>query len=98
MVRIRVVGYWKRYMRKNRYRYKRYSLPLPKALGDQLDASVDYVVQPFGPAIVYLPKGLENFLSRLEKLEKPPRANMRREDNVLTESVQENSKPDTEND
>ncbi len=50
-------------MRKNRYRCKRYLLPLPKAIGDLLDTRVDYVVQLFGPAIVFLPKGLENLLS-----------------------------------
>jgi len=44
-------------MRKNRYRYKRYLLPLPKAIGDLLDTRVDYVLQLFGPAIVFLPKG-----------------------------------------
>jgi hypothetical protein len=62
-VRASVVWYWKRYMRKNRYRYKRYFLPLPKPIGDMLDARVEYVAQLFGPAIVYLPKCLENFFS-----------------------------------
>jgi hypothetical protein len=62
-------------MRKSRYRYKRYLLYLPKAIGDLVDTRVDYVVRLFGPAIVLLPKGLENFLSRLEKLEKADRQN-----------------------
>ena len=82
MVRVRVVWYWKRYMRKSRYRYKRYLLPLPKAIGDILDTRVDYVVQLFGPAIVFLPRGLENLLSRLENLEKPDQENTAR--NALT--------------
>ncbi len=55
-------------MRKSRYRYKRYLLYLPKAIGDLVDTQVEYVVQLFGPAIVLLPKGLENFFSRLENL------------------------------
>jgi hypothetical protein len=57
-------------MRKSRYRYKRYLVYLPKSIGDVVDTKADYFVQLFGPAIVLLPKGLENFLSRLEKLEK----------------------------
>jgi hypothetical protein len=40
-----------------------------KKLSDLLDAKVEYAAHLFGPAIVYLPKGLENFFSRLEKLE-----------------------------
>jgi len=40
MVRIRVVRYWKRYMRKNRYLCKRYLLYLPNVLGE--DTSLDY--------------------------------------------------------
>jgi hypothetical protein len=70
-----VAWYWNRYMRKSRYRYKRYLLYLPKAIGDLVDTRVDYVVQLFRPAIVMLPKGLENLFSRLEKLEKPDREN-----------------------
>ena len=62
-------------MRKSRYHYKRYLLYLPKAIGDLVDTNVEYVVQLFGPAIVLLPKGLENFLSRLENLEKAHREN-----------------------
>jgi hypothetical protein len=41
-------------MRKSRYRYKRYLLYLPKAIGDLVDTKVEYVVQLFGPAIVLL--------------------------------------------
>jgi hypothetical protein len=76
-------------MRKNRYRYKRYLLPLPKAIGDLLDTRVDYVVQLFGPAIVFLPKGLENLLSRLENLEKPDQENTARNALTSTGSVLE---------
>jgi len=76
-------------MRKSRYRYKRYLLYLPKAIGDLVDTRVDYVVQLFGPAIVLLPKGLENFLSRLEKLEKPDRQNTVDQSVRSTNSLQE---------
>jgi hypothetical protein len=57
-------------MRKSRYRYKRYLLYLPKAIGDVAYTKVEYVVQLFGPAIFLLPKGLESLLSRVENLEK----------------------------
>jgi hypothetical protein len=77
-------------MRKSRYRYKRYLLYLPKAIGDLLDTRVDYVVRIFGPAIVLLPKGLENFLSRLEKLEKADRQNTVDESVRSSSSLQEN--------
>ena len=73
MVRIRPVWYWKRYLTKSRYRYKRYLLYLPKTIGDRVDTTIDYVVRLFGPAIVLLPRGLEDLLSRLEKLEKAHR-------------------------
>ena len=63
-VKVRFSWYWKRYMRKNRYHYKRYLLAIPKSIGDKLDLRLEYVVQQFGPAILYLPKGYENFLSR----------------------------------
>lgn len=66
MTRIRLVWYWKRYMRKGRYRCKRYLLYLPVAIGDQVDLSVDYLVRQFGPAIVLVPKDAEFSLSRLE--------------------------------
>jgi len=61
-----LVWYWKRYMRKSRYRCKRYLLYLPVAIGDRVDLSVDYLVRLFGHAIVLLPKGTEFPLSRLE--------------------------------
>ena len=57
-------------MRKSRYRYKRYVVCLPKAIGDILDLRMEYVVHLFRPAVVLLPKGMENFFSRLENLEK----------------------------
>ena len=90
MVRLRVTSYCKRYMRKNLYHYKRYYLTVPKAIGEKLDTSVEYAVHLFGPAIVYLPKGLENFFSRLEKLERLDRENIAGDKEPLTESVQEN--------
>ncbi len=73
-------------MRKSRYRYKRYFFYLPKTIGDLVDTKVDYAVQLFGPAIVLLPKGLENFFSRLEKLEKAHRGNTADRDAGLTDS------------
>ena len=57
MARIRLVWYWKRYMRKSRYRYKRYLLYLPIDIGDQLDLSVNYSVRLFGRMIVLVPEG-----------------------------------------
>jgi hypothetical protein len=85
-------------MRKSRYHYKRYYLPVPKAIGDLLDAKVEYVVQLFGPAIVYLPKGLESFFSRLEKLEKAHRENTPDESALLTDSLAEESRTLRDND
>ena len=70
-------------MRKSRYRYKRYTVCLPKAIGDLLDLRIEYVVQIFGPAVVLLPKGLENFFSRLENLEKVDRENKAEESRGL---------------
>ena len=98
MTRLRVVWYWKRYMRKSKYHYKRYYLSLPKALGDLLDARVEYAVRVFGPAIVYLPRGLESFFSRLEKLEKPHRENTPNESALLTDSLREDSRTVRDND
>ena len=40
-----------------------------------LDTRVEYVAHLIGPAIVYLPKGLDNFVSRLEDLERASRQN-----------------------
>ena len=79
-------------MRKNRYRYKRYLLYLPKAIGDLVDTNVEYVVQLFGPAIVLLPKGLENFFSRLENLEKAHRQNDANGPATSTDSLIEDSR------
>ncbi len=75
MVRIRVVWYWKRYMRKARYRCKRYFFYLPVAVGDRLDLSVDYLVRLFGPAIVLVPKDADFRLSRLDNLKKANQEN-----------------------
>jgi hypothetical protein len=85
-------------MRKSRYRYKRYLLYLPKAIGDLVDTKVEYVVQLFGPAIVLLPKGLENFLSRLEDLEKASRKNPSSQRVAFTDSLIENSSTQTDGD
>jgi hypothetical protein len=79
-------------MRKSRYRYKRYMVYLPKAIGDLLDLKIEYVVQLFGPAIVLLPKGLENFFSRLENLEKLDRGNTAAQAGKLTGSLLEDSR------
>jgi hypothetical protein len=65
---------------------------LPKAIGDLLDLKIEYVVQLFGPAIVLLPKGLENFLSRLENLEKADRGNAGGEAVGSTDSLLEDSR------
>jgi hypothetical protein len=65
---------------------------LPKAIGDLLDLRIEYVVQLFGPAVVLLPKGLENFLSRLENLEKADRGNAAGEAGGSTDSLLEDSR------
>jgi len=75
MVRIKTVWYWKRYLRKNRYRCKRYRLFLPNSIGEALDTDLEYVARLIGPAAVIVSKGLENFFSRLEKLENTHREN-----------------------
>lgn len=92
MVRIRVVWYWKPYMRKRRYRCKRYLVYLPKAIGDLVDTEAEYVVRIFGPAIVMLPKGLVNFLSRFDKLENAPQENRGNQGEVSTDSLLEDSR------
>jgi hypothetical protein len=79
-------------MNKKEYRYKRYRLPLPKALGETLDVKVEYVVKLFGPGIVYLPEGLENSFSCLEKLEKTRRENRPDAQAQLTDSMGEDSR------
>ncbi len=76
-------------MRKSRYRYKRYLVYLPKAIGDVVDTRLDYVVRLFGPAVVLLPRGLENFFSRLEKLEKAHRENIANKGEEYTDSLVE---------
>jgi hypothetical protein len=98
MVRIRVVWYWKRYMRKNRYRCKRYRLFLPKSIGEVVDTELRYVARLFGPAIVIVPEGLENFLSRLEKLENAHRENTDNGSAGCTGSLLEDSRTEVEND
>jgi len=89
MTRVKVIWYWKRYMRKNRYHYKRYLLPLPKTIGDMLDTRVEYIVQLVGPAIVYVPKDLEGFVSRLEDLQKASRQNTAGQESSSTSSLVE---------
>ena len=91
MVRIREAFYWKRYMRKARYRCKRYRLYLPKSIGELIDTNLEYVARLVGPAIVIVPKGLENLFSRLEKLEKAERQNMPEGKELHTDPLQEDS-------
>jgi hypothetical protein len=98
MVRIRAVWYWKRYMTKSRYRYKRYLLYLPKSIGDAVDTKVEYIARAFGPAIVLLPKRLESFFSRLEDLEKAGWKNAANGRSASTGSLVEDSRIRHEND
>ena len=90
-MRVRLVPYWKRYMRKARYRCKRYFLYLPVAIGDRLDLSVDYFVRLFGPAIVFVPKDMEFPLSWLENLENANRENRTSRVRPSTHPLLENS-------
>jgi len=76
-------------MRKNRYHYKRYLLPLPKTIGDTLDTRVEYIAHLVGPVIVYVPKGLEGFVSRLEDLQKASRQNTAGQESSSTSSLVE---------
>ncbi len=92
MVRIRVVWYWKRYMRKARYRCKRYFFYLPVAIGDRLDLSVDYLVRLFGPAIVLVPKDADFPLSRLENPKKAIHENSASHIRLLTGPLLKDSK------
>jgi len=85
-------------MRKNRYRYSRYLLYLPKSIGDAVDRNVEYVVRVFGPAIVLLPKGLEDFFSRLEDLEKAHRQNTANQRTACTDSLKEDSRSQAHDD
>jgi hypothetical protein len=93
MARIRLVWYWKRYLRKGRYRCRRYLLFLPVAIGDRVDRSVEYSVSLFGPAIVLLPRGAEFLLSRLEKTEILQRQNRVGKERPLTDLLPERPKP-----
>jgi hypothetical protein len=79
-------------MNKKKYRYKRYWIRLPKALGEKLDAKVDYTARFIGPAIVFIPIGLENSFSWHENLEKARRANRPNVQPQLTDSMREDSR------
>lgn len=94
MARIRLVWYWKRYMRKGRYRCRRYLLYLPVAIGDQVDRSVDYLVRLFGTAIVLVPEGAEFPLSRLENSNNANRDNGVDHGDPSTRSLLKDSKAD----
>jgi hypothetical protein len=94
MTRIRLVWYWKRYMRKARYRCKRYFFYLPVALGDRLDLSVDYLARLFGTAIVLVPKETEFSLSDLENLGTYNRSNRVGKAGSLTNPLTRDSKRD----
>jgi hypothetical protein len=98
MVRIKTIWYWKRYMRKDRYRCKRYRLFLPNSLGEALNTDLDYVARLIGPAIVVVPKGLESLFSRLEKLENAHRENTTNGRAPSTDSLPEDSRIEVEND
>ena len=52
----------------------------------------DYVVRIFGPAIVIFPRGLVNFLSRFDKLEKAYRENTWTQVEAYTGSLLEDSR------
>jgi hypothetical protein len=79
-------------MNKKKYRYRRYWFRIPKALGEILDAKVDYTAKFIGPAIVFIPKGLENSFSWHENLEKTRRANRPNLQPQLTDSMREDSR------
>jgi hypothetical protein len=85
-------------MTKSRYRYKRYLLYLPKSIGDAVDTKMEYVARLFGPAIVLLPKRLENFFSRLEDLEKAAGKDTANGRSASTGSLVEDSRTRHEND
>jgi len=85
-------------MRKNRYRCKRYRLYLPNSIGDALDTDLEYVARRIGPAFVILPKGLENFFSRLEKLESAHRRNATMDETASAGSLLEDSTVQVESD
>jgi hypothetical protein len=92
MTKIRLVWYWKRYMRKGRYRCKRYLLYLPVAIGDQVDRSVDYIVRLFGRVIILRPKDVEFSLSRLAKSKILSRHNAAEHRSSLTDPLSNDSK------
>jgi len=71
-------------MRKSRYRYKRYLLYLPIAIGDQLDLSLNYSVRLFGGVVVLVPEGTVFPLTRLEKPEIANRENTNAQGGSLT--------------
>jgi len=85
-------------MRKNRYRCKRYRLFLPNSIGEVLDTDLEYVARLIGPAIVILPKGLEDLFSRLEKLENAHRENTTHRRPGSTGSLLEDSRIEVEGD
>jgi hypothetical protein len=78
--------------KKKKYRYKRYWFRPPKALGEILDAKVDYNAKLIGPAIVFILKGLENSFSWHENFEKPGRENRPDVQSHLTDSIREDSR------
>jgi len=69
MPRVRVIYYWKKYLTKARYRYKRYILLLPKSIGDQVDTSIDYEVKLVDKLIVITPKHHTSVASTIAKLD-----------------------------
>lgn len=85
--RIQVVEYWKPYLRKNRYRCKRYFFLVPVRVGELLDRSVYYEVKLFGPFVVFVPKGMEFSLSILESSKNVNRQNTPQEPNSPTVSL-----------
>lgn len=68
MPKVRVVYYWKKYLTKARYRYKRYILLLPKSIGDKVDTSIDYEVKLVDELIVITPKHHTSVTSTIAKL------------------------------
>jgi hypothetical protein len=83
-------------MRKNRYRCKRYRLFLPNSIGEALDTNLEYVARLIGPAVVIVPMGLENFFSRLDKLENAYRKNTANGRSRPPDSLQEDSTMEVE--
>jgi len=73
------------------------SLPA-NSIGDGLDTDLEYVARRIGPAFVILPKGLENFFSRLEKLESAHRRNATMDETASAGSLLEDSTVQVESD